>query len=116
MAIPVPVVQFELPEVLFVKVIVGLLLLMSVTVKFLVVSLIDKVTGPEIWELTENFASPFCVVTVVGRLFPLTFVFESPETREIEIVSLTGAKLTLQSRMSTINVTEPVFVVTGGLG
>ena len=98
------------------KVITGLWLFTSVTVKFLVVSCTTSVTVPESCELTENFTSPFVVVTVVGSEFPFTLVFGSPELKETDIVSLTGARFMLQSRISTIKVTEPVFVVMGGLG
>ena len=40
----------------------------------------------------------------------------SPELSVIFIVSVTGAKLKLQSRMSTINLMEPLFVEIGGFG
>ena len=67
-------------------------------------------------DVTENVASPFCVVTVAGRLFPFTWVLVSPEFNEIVSVSDTGAKFLLQSFISTTSGMVPFVVVIGGLG
>ena len=56
---PVAVVQLEFPEPLLLKVTLGLWLLMSVTVKLLVVSWMVKVSVIEFCELTEKLACPF---------------------------------------------------------
>ena len=76
---------------LLLNVMLGLLLLTLVTVKLLVVSCTTKVTVPLTCEATVKLATPFCVVTVAGRLLPLICVLESPELREIFKLSETGA-------------------------
>jgi len=67
-------------------------------------------------DVTENVASPFCVVTVVGSALPFTRVLESPELNEIVSVSDTGAKFLLQSFISATSGMEPFVVVMGGFG
>ena len=66
-----------------VNVMLGLLLLSSVTLNELVVSRRDKFTTPETCDDTVNLASPFCVVTEYGSALPFTLVFESPLLNEI---------------------------------
>ncbi len=98
---PLAVAQWAFPEELplLLNVMLGLLLLTLVTVKLLVVSCTTKVTVPLTCEATVKLATPFCVVTVAGRLLPLICVFESPELKEMFKLSETDAVFSLQSRM-----------------
>lgn len=93
------------------KVMLGLLLLTSVTVKLFVSSCMVKVSVPAFCELTLKEACPFEAWIVTGALFPFTEKLESLEVWEIVRLSFDTAFL-LQSRMVTVKVAdEPVFTV-----
>ena len=98
------------------KTMLGLLLLVSVTVKLPVVSCIVKVSVPAFCDVTLKVASPFCACTLTGGEEPLTV---RPESFDVcEKVKLSDEMLFLpQSRMSTVKVTlEPVVAETGEVG
>ena len=97
-----------------VKVIVGLLLPASVTVKLLVVSLIKSVSVPAFCELTVKLAVPFCTEIVTGKEDPLTVRLESLEVWEIVRLS-DETSLCPQSRILTLTVPDdPVWIEDGG--
>jgi len=99
-----------------VKVMLGLLLLESVTVKLPVSSCTVKVSVPAFCELTLKEACPFCALIVTGAEEPFTVRLESLEVcASVKLSDETS--LWLQSFMSTVSVTvEPVAAEMGDAG